>query len=141
MALGLTLAHEGHYVLARGSYRQHSVGRCCGSHRWVGRGELGWLRHRGELGWLRHKGWRRKRSWELVSHHWRVTVDWLVDWLLDREIGSLVIMSLASTRDSLSSSREVSSSRGVSSNRDWDMERERYWEVLISLDGDHGVEW
>ena len=104
--------------MARGSYRQQSVGRCCGGrgHNWVG--ELCWLHHRGwrrKSSWLHHGGLGRKSSWVLVSHHWGRRGK--MDWLRDRKIRGLVVMSQASTRDSLSSGGEVGSRTG---------DRERY---------------
>ena len=67
----------------------------------------------------------------LVSHHWERKGK--MDWLLDRGIGSLVIMSQASTRDSLSSGGEVGSSRTG--------DGKGYREVLTSLNRDYRVEW
>ena len=123
MAVSLMLAKEGNYVLARRSNRQQSMGRCCGGHNWV----WSW-----GMNWLHCWSWRRERNWVLVSHHWdrRGKIGWLLS--RDRNIKDMMVVSQAN-RDSLSSGREVSSSRTGN--------RERYWEMLTSLDRDHGVEW
>ena len=67
----------------------------------------------------------------LISHHWERRGE--IDWMLDRGISGMVIMSQASTRDRLSSDRDIIGS-GTG-------DREGYWAVLTSLDRDHGVKW